>query len=161
MLEKENVGSIWLQSPVCLTDPSYDEDVWCRINGIPVVPGEYQCIAWVSDHARWGRRVARLGVYLNGAIPNPREFEKIPGEVGVDSGLAGVYDRKPDFTREEWIEFCDSNDRSKELAWIHNGEFDTNLNGFTTSSGFGDGGYTAYRKVNREGEATAIEILFY
>ena len=159
-LDMKIAGTISLEGTVCLTDPCYDDDVWCRINDVKVVPGEYECIAWVSDEGEWGKRVAELGVYLDGVVPAKSKFDRIPGEVGVDAGLAGVYLRKPNFTDDEWIQFCSIIHDEWPTVHLHSGDFDGRLVGFTTSSGYGDGGYDAYAKTNNDGLAEAIEIVF-
>jgi len=123
-VEKIVVGTLEFDLSVDLTDPCYKSDVWCRINEVDTVPGNWD----------------------------------LEGEVGVDSGLAGVYVRKKNFTDDEWSEFC--NMVNQGHAWVHHRNFGGYLTGFTTSSGYGDGGYPAFVVRNEEDDCIAIEIVF-
>jgi len=156
-VEKIVVGTLEFDLSVDLTDPCYKSDVWCRINEVDTVPGNWECVAWMSDQGKWGNRVAKLGVYLDGEVPETG-WEHLEGEVGVDSGLAGVYVRKKNFTDDEWSEFC--NMVNQGHAWVHHRNFGGYLTGFTTSSGYGDGGYPAFVVRNEEDDCIAIEIVF-
>jgi hypothetical protein len=72
------------------------------------------------------------------------------GEIGVDAGLAGFFNDKPDYTDDEWSEFCDSIRNGN--AWIRD-------EGFFSSSGYGDGCYPVNAcRIN--GEIVALEIRF-
>ena len=72
------------------------------------------------------------------------------GSIGVDAGLAGFFMNKPDYTDEQWTEFCESIREGD--AWIKD-------EGFFSSSGNGDGCYGVYA-YKQNGEITALEIRF-
>lgn len=145
--------------PHDVTDPSYDKDVWCRVDGLKVVPGDYDCVVWITGLPGF-ERIGIIGIYLGGVVPNQSSMKAI-GEIGVDAGLAGFFENKPDYTRGEWHDFCDYLRDSKAEgksyaethAWIR-------PEGFFSSSGEGDGGYTVYARKDRDGRATAVEIRF-
>lgn len=146
-LVKKIIGNITLSDKVDITDPCYNRNTWCRINDVSVKPGRYTCVAWISGEGR----VGILGVYRNGRIPHEDRFEAF-GAIGVDAGLAGVFNSpKPDYDGEAWSDFCDSIRNGN--AWIKHG-------GFFTSSGYGDGCYTVSVHRNRAKEIDAIEIRF-
>lgn len=138
---------------ISITDPSYNKDVWCRINDFKIVPGRYTCMVNVSDEGDWGDRIATLAMYLNGKEPKNLVYI---GEIGVDSGSAGFFVDKPDFTRDEWLDWCDLHDHRNQY-WL---DTDGNAIGFVSTSGFGDGGYGVYACLDRDGNATAVEIHF-
>ena len=141
---------------VDITDPGYDRDVWCRLNGIKIKAGNYKCVVWmhpdtvVYDGKEYDdTRVAIIGIYLDGLIPSENYMEEI-GEIGVDAGLAGFFNNKPDYDNDQWDEFCNS---------IRNGDAWIKEEGFFSSSGYGDGSYPVSAfKMNDE--ITALEIRF-
>ena len=45
-------------------------------------------------------RVHTIGIYLDGCRPEGKDMERI-GSIGVDSGLAGFFQNKPDYTADE------------------------------------------------------------
>lgn len=155
-LKKKVIGNRYFTESVDITDPCYDRDTWCRMNGVKIKPGNYKCIAWMRpDTCTYegkkydDTRVAIIGIYLDGNIPYANEMEEI-GEIGVDAGLAGFFNDKPDYNDEEWSAFCDS---------IHDGDAWIKDEGFFSSSGYGDGCYPV-RACKENGEIVALEIRF-
>lgn len=147
------------ERPVTVTDPCYNHTVWCRMDGLEIKPGNYTCIAWKSNHyytdnttnkRHYYKRVAICGIYLDGVIPQFNTAEEI-GEIGVDAGLAGVFQDKPDYDDEEWHNICNL---------IHNKDAVLVDEGFFTSSGWGDGGYPVFAYKNKNGEIVGLEIRF-
>ena len=141
---------------VDITDPCYRKDTWCRLNGIKIKAGNYKCAIWMRpDTFTYNgkeyddTRVAIIGIYLNGIIPSETLMEEI-GEIGVDAGLAGFFNNKPDYDDEQWGEFCNSIREGN--AWIKD-------EGFFSSSGYGDGFYPVYAYEMND-EIVALEIRF-
>lgn len=151
-LMKEVIGKRVFGDTVDATDPCYKKDVWCRMNGIKIVPGEYECVAWMSDEGEWGNRVAIIGIYLGGYVPPKKQMWKI-GSIGVDAGLAGFFENKPDYDNDQWEEFCQKVNKPEDHAWIF-------PEGFFSSSGYGDGAYDVSARKIGDGRATALEIRF-
>lgn len=162
--ERESIyaGILPVKDVVNLTDPSYRRDVWCRINDVPMVQGNYGCVAVLSDEGEWGKRVAKIGIYLDGVIPDKEDMQLIvdsngsPREVGVDSGNAGIFTAPIDFAKWEWVEWCNNHD-CHDRFWL---DEDGCASGFAAMSGFGDGGYYAYVHKCYDGLADAVEIVF-
>lgn len=141
---------------VDITDPCYNRDVWCRLNGIKIKAGNYKCVVWMRpDTVTYegktydDTRVAIIGIYLDGFIPNENYMKEI-GEIGVDAGLAGFFNNKPDYDNDQWSEFCNS---------IRNGDAWIKEEGFFSSSGYGDGCYPV-RAFKINDEIVALEIKF-
>ena len=132
-----------------ITDPCYDRDVWCRLNNVEISEGCYSCVIWIEDDKEFGESVRIIGIYKDGQIPYSEDMEAI-GFIGVDAGLAGFFENKPDYKDEEWLEFCDSIKEGN--AWIKK-------EGFFSSSGYGDGEYDV-KAFYKEGKITALEIYF-
>lgn len=151
-LAKKEIGWHDFHRSVDITDPCYDKDVWCRKNDVKIADGEYLCITWIyrkrGKHP--DRRVSIIGIYLNGDIPGQDDMEII-GEIGVDTGLAGFFHNKPDYTDTEWSEFCNKIQEGDE--WLTE-------EGFWSSSGYGDGCYSVYASKNEQGVINALEIRF-
>ena len=74
--------------------------------------------------------------------------------IGVDSGLAGFFNHKNEYSNEEWNNFCDRLCDREEKWWVN---FD---NGFFSESGWGDGGYYVYESRNNDNEVIALKIAF-
>lgn len=141
-------GTLDLPDNIDISDPCYDEDVWCRINRFPIPAGEYECyVLEASDDETqgWGRRIARCGIRKT---DREAEYYDRKGMIGVDSGMAGFYccDNKLAFERilKEQASACD--------VFLDEGYF-------VTSSGYGDGGYDVYAGYDN-GEIVDVYIEF-
>ena len=150
------IGTKHFSGVIQITDPCYNNGTLYR-TAVEVVSGDYVCAAWehtehvnCDDYSFDDTRVFRAGIYLNGDIPDDTDMEEIVS-IGVDSGLAGFFTEKPNYTREAWLSFCDTIQDGN--AWLCE-------NGFLTSTAYGDGLYSllAYRE---NGKITALELMFY
>lgn len=153
----KHIGQFEFTSPVDATDPCYSKNTWCRINDIPLVPDNYDGWVKIYDDESWGKRVAELIITPAQTIQKPEEMWKnyteldYQGEVGVDAGLAGIFQNKPDFVDSEWSDFCDLVDDGN--AWVTDW-------GFCCSSGYGDGGYPLYCFVDDDENIHGLRIVF-
>lgn len=148
------------ERPVTVTDPGYDAGTWCTLTGIKVQPGNYTCVAW-RGRDQWtyeGKRYSctrtmTCGIYLDGKIPSPAEWHSMPviGNIGVDAGMAGFFQDKPDYDSDAWFALCD---KLTNKSWMITDE------GFFTNSGYGDGSYDVHGIKNADGLYTALEIRF-
>ena len=144
---------------VSITDPCYNDNVWCRINGIKIITGDYLCVAWrgrcyytdENEKRRSYSKTFACGIYLNGVIPDRNEMEEI-GDISVDAGIAGFFQDKPNFSDKEWGSFCYAIDAA---GWNLVSKW-----GFCTESGYGDGCYPVYAHKNADGDIDALEIRF-
>ena len=139
-------GTIDLPDRIDITDPGYDNDVWCRINNFPISAGTYECYTLTASNeetGRWGKRIARIGIRKDKA-----DKYQLEGYIGVDAGLAGFFVDKPNYTDEEWHEFVY---RTGD-AWLID-------NGFYSQSGYGDGTYNVYAGY-KNNEVVEVYIEF-
>ena len=145
----EIVGYKKFGDKIDITDPCHNRDILWRMNNISIVPGDYECSIKYDEDIK---RVLKIGIYLN----TEEDFDIAAmdriGEVGVDAGMAGFFENKPDFNLQQWIEFCDVLS-IKEHAWL------TDM-GFWSRSGFGDGGYAVYAYLDESKSYSALEIEF-
>lgn len=150
-------GQFEFTGNVDATDPCYDKYVWCRINDIPLAPDNYDGWVKMSNEGSWGDRVAELIITPAQIIREPEDMWKnyteveYGGEVGVDAGLAGIFQNKPNFMDSEWSEFCDM--VMKGNCWITDW-------GFCCSSGYGDGGYPLFAFEDEDGKIHGLRIIF-
>jgi hypothetical protein len=109
-------------------------------------------IIGVPNLGKWGQRIMMLGLIYSGKKIDSYDptWKKI-GEVGVDSGTAGIYDLK-DFPN-------DSNDRDG-LSVQTTHTMNTVKYGATSSSGIGDGIYNVYTYKDNDGKIIGVKILF-
>lgn len=148
---------------VDITDPCYDKDVWCRMNDVRVMPGKYNCYAYMGTDRSWGNRcwIAQI-VIADGPYDEIAEDKicsgrswRIIGSIGVDAGMAGFFNHKPDFDDKEWSKVCETRCVSNACkAYMENF-----AKGFWTDSGIGDGCYTVHA-IREDRKIIALEIRF-
>ena len=142
-------GTMYIPGKVDITDPSYNKDVWCRVNNFPIPSGEYECYAQIKNSDEtggWGERVSRIGIRRDKA-----DMYEYKTNIGVDAGLAGFFIDKPDYTDEQWIDFCHKLNYD-ELVYLDE-------RGFFSSSGYGDGEYDVIAGY-KNGEIVELYIDF-
>ena len=151
---------------VFITDPCYAVDTWCQALIPNVKNGVWD--AFIEYGAE--DRVAILRVNHSSVSNTNFKWLPVEGEIGVDSGQAGVFDAKyykiDDSVKgverihdeilcedEPFYSMCC--DRS--LSAIQGG---TIPYGAISSSGYGDGGYEAFISKDKNGKIIAICIEF-
>lgn len=140
------VGELELGTKVDITDPCYDKGTWCRMT-IDCEPGLYKGYVEITNEGNFGKEVASVSIFKGDTKCGIEEMERI-GDIGVDAGLAGFFNDKPDFSDAEWDELC--NKISEGDAWnLYNGIF--------SLSGYGDGCYNVY--ANKERNAFTIVFI--
>ncbi len=165
---------------VDITDPCYDKDVWCRINGVNLQKGEYRLSAWygakldeddidelsednghtaTEEEIRAEEKRIQNTIYSLEIQKKHRSFDfgsarwEEVGTIGVDAGLAGIFWNKPDFNDDEWDDFCnkiDSNGKTKPIVDKY---------GFYSETADGDGEYCV-DAIKENGENIALRIMF-
>lgn len=151
------VGTKHFGPKVDITDPGYDKDVWCRMNGVNIKEGEYRCALWTKCEYYRGpdekrhryTTVCRIAIYL-GEVPDEKDLVQI-GSIGVDAGLAGFFNNKPDYDQDAWNDFCNA---------ISGKSWRIFEDGFFSRSGEGDGMYNVYAEKDKNGEIVSLEIAF-
>jgi hypothetical protein len=146
-----------------LTDPCYELGTWCTIQ-VPAMNG-----TWITDtfYNREGRVSAISAAWVaEKAKPMP-PWEHIDGEVGVDSGQAGIFDLdaypdredtgEPDDESSFYGQCCKITASAKRAGNIY---IDNVSRGYVARSGYGDGGYDAFAIFNEDRIAEAVKIVF-
>ena len=86
----EKVGVLNLEGgKIDITDPCYDNDVWCRINNVNVKPGKYNCYV-NKDNSYRHQMIQEIRIVRQGSSKFANNW-KIHGWIGVDAGLAGFF----------------------------------------------------------------------
>lgn len=167
-LKRKLVGTINIPDGlVDITDPCYDRDVWCRMNDVAVAPGTWNCYAYKGERIGWGNRVWIVQIVIadgpldkiaEDKIHSGKSWRQI-GTVGVDAGLAGFFNHKPDFDDKEWHDLCNmmfAEERKGDSVFTKRfGSGD----GFWTESGEGDGCYSVHA-IRENRKIIALEIRF-
>lgn len=143
----EFIGTLRLDGKVDITDPCYDKGTWCRMT-TECKAGEYYGYAEVADCGEWGQRVKSISIYKDDVKCSLGYMVHI-GSIGVDAGLAGFFNDKPDFSDDEWYKFLNKYVDFEEKTYSCD-------YGVFSESGYGDGGYEVFANVER----TAFTIIF-
>lgn len=172
------MNTIKLSNRVRVSDPCYDNDVWCKTKLENVLPGEYEVTVEHSDEGGWGNRVSQLQV-VHKDYTNKRLIWNEHSEIGVDSGQAGIFCessyRNDEVAKEivtpggDWLGFPSSMTMDNEgdvfydkmCAFTINGDgrWGSYDSGVVTSSGFGDGGYPL-DVVKEDDKIVAMRITY-
>lgn len=139
------VGTMQLGDKVDVTDPCYSKKVWCR-KTLDCQPGSYFGYVTVDNTCGYNQ-VHDISIYKDDVKPDDDDIYFID-TICVDSGMAGFFNNKPDFSNEQWNELCIKTDDG--------GSFWSMFNGLFSGSGYGDGQYPVY--ANEEG--TVFRIIF-
>lgn len=143
---KKYIGEFELGNTVDITDPCYDKSVWCRIT-TECKPGTYKCYIDIDDDSE---RVASIWIYNDDKYVHVDEISDYIGTIGVDAGLAGFFNNKPDYDDNEWDTFLYQTGMldGEDWAVVEYGAF--------SQSGYGDGSYDVFASRNRD----AFMIVF-
>lgn len=160
------LGEFELKTEVAIvSDPCYVIGTWCQITLNNVKKGLWSAYVLLTD-----KRVAQLLAFAGNALNNV-QWQAVPGEVGVDSGQAGIFDARhyredaivKDVTRigpsiicpdEPWYSVCcDRTNNTEHCAGVI-------PEGCVASSGYGDGSYDCFVGKDEKGRITAIKIDF-
>ena len=154
-----------------VTDPCYTRGTWCQGILADVCQGDWQGQVEVMSRERtgWGDRVSKLivthGSFYTREPSDVGTWHVADFEVGVDSGMAGVFDegRYPQGDTGAYRELDTFYGRA--CAVVHDEKDDTVMagvvdEGFLSYSGFGDGGYTCEYHRNAAGLVDFVSITF-
>ena len=153
----EKITEQKFEGNICVTDPCYDKNIWCRVNDLDILPGIYNCYAAKNESEV---RIAACAIVH-------KDYEHLVwsdnwaygNNIGVDAGCAGFFENKPDFDHDAWKEICkymrERRAQNQETFFLENEDW----HGFWTESGYGDGGYDFY-KLEKNGKIVALKIVF-
>ena len=157
----EEIGTIRLtKGYITATDPCYDKNTWCIVEIKNVLAGNWKAYIKNSNDTSWGDRISEL-VLVNESynIDDIDCFEEMEGEAGVDAGLCGFFEDKPNYDNNTWGKLCDE--------YFFKGKFgiaslDTDFKcvGVWSESGYGDGGYPVYTASDRSGYVYAMKVVY-
>lgn len=155
-MEKQ-IGKVnFTKGHVTITDPCYDKGTWCTAEVDNVFKGEWEASVEMKDCSDGENRVARLILKASGQ--KVTESTRLPNKICVDAGVCGVFEDKPDYSDEGWNDICD------ELWCSDYGLASTSnafrCNGAWSTSGYGDGGYTAILGTNENDEVVQIIVEY-
>jgi hypothetical protein len=166
---------IVLGTEVMVSDPCYEVPTWCQIKVKNVLSGKYVPNAVKLDCDDWGNRVAYLTAIHEDYINEDLKWRRQPGEVGVDSGQAGIFSMDS-YRNDEIVDNIGVGDGDisffNEFPWSEMGgakesgekwyqamcsrtlgekSWGFYTDGVVSSSGLGDGSYDLYvARVDRK-----------
>lgn len=124
---------------VNLSDPCYDNDVWCGEFHVPAINGKWTVELETSDQGDWGTRVKGWKATL--VDSHEPTSGKTYDSLGVDSGQFGIFDESiydSNTSYDDKDKFygmcCETTTSENRGGTIMN-------QGFVSKTGFGDGGY--------------------
>lgn len=145
----KNIATIDLsKGQVDVTDPCYNEDNDYRVTK-KVKPGRYLVLLEKDEDG--------VNQSISIVHEDHRSEEDIIdagecAEIGVDSGLAGFFPNKPDYTDEQWNDLCNT--------VFSKGNYVSYKDGVVCTSGYGDGGYPVSEGYNLNDEVVKLTIWF-
>lgn len=151
----EYVGEMVFDNNIDISDPCYSRDGYSNIIDYKIKGGKYGCYIKYGKPEEWEEnRIAEIAIIKKGYGGTKDMVWNKADAIGVDSGLAGFFNHKNEYSNEEWSDFCDRLCDREEKWWVN---ID---NGFFSESGWGDGGYYVYESRNNNNEVIALKIVF-
>ena len=174
------MNRITLESEVMVSDPCYTDPTWCQIKLKDVLPGTYLTTVRKADDPYWGNRCSVLLAVHEDYMEDSLSWRNHPGEVGVDSGQAGIFSMStykndeiassittPDKTYDGRAFSLGVKDRDGDEWYEKMCQFTLSVDswgsydkGVVSSSGIGDGGYRCLVAKHR-GKIVGIAIDFF
>lgn len=149
------VGMMEFHDRIDISDPCYSRNGYGNIIDYKIKEGKYGCyIKYGKPEEDEENRIAEIAIIKRGYGGTKNINWNKVNAIGVDSGLAGFFNHKIEYSNEEWNDFCDRLCDKEEKWWVN---FD---NGFLSESGWGDGGYYVYESRNNDNEVIALKIVF-
>ena len=164
--------TIKLSQKVRVSDPCYDNDVWCKTRLKNVLPGAYNWSVNHTDLGDWGNRVSSITLIHENYRANDSLMWDYHSDIGVDSGQAGIF-CETSYRNDEVaagittpdIDFPFGEDGPGEAWYVKMckftlgsesfGAYDT---GVVSSSGIGDGSYPLYVVYDNNHKIVAMQI---
>jgi len=156
------LGDAVFGTEIMVSDPCYTVGTWCQIVQKEVLPGNWKGWAIEKDEGQWGDRIAVLLIHhADHRVKAWQSCWENLGEIGVDSGQAGFFDRSR-YPEGDIGDFEDPNS-------FYGGCCEVTLRdplcgsvpaGFVSSTGYGDGEYSLIGQRNKRGELVAMAIVF-
>ena len=86
------MNQITLNEEVMVSDPCYSIPTWCQIKLNSVLPGKYKTNCRITNNTGgWGERCSVLLAVHEDYVTQDLSWRNQPGDVGVDSGQAGIF----------------------------------------------------------------------
>jgi len=159
--------TITLSNEVMVSDPCYKVPTWCQHKLINVLPGEYQSTVVKFNDRYWGNRNSFIiVVHKDYNTEDKLNWRKLPFDIGVDSGQAGIFSMETYRNDEVFVSGSrKENDGEEWYEHMSNMTLDgerwgTYPNGIVSSSGIGDGGYEL-RVAKHKGKVVGVLLDFF
>ncbi len=121
------------EGTVTITDPSYDHDVFNKIEGLSIVPGHYNCSVYSLNGQPYIIRIVLDKPDAKKTVASNHTWHSI-GTVATDTGTLGVFQNKPDFSTKRMHRLNFINQRTRAEVWSDN-VYKNNPRGFVFGCG--------------------------
>lgn len=167
MLKTEKIGTIeFAGNEIDITDPCYDKDVFCRARR-KILPGRYDCYV-ETDRIDGYRMICTLAILAESVDYGDKMLRaRKEGHIGVDAGIAGFFENKPDYDDSDWDKICSYVYPQKAAygtahpdIWLVDESTPLKCRGFFSQSGYGDGMYALYR-LTRARKFVGYKLKFF
>jgi hypothetical protein len=151
----ELIGVFESDGTLVISDPCYEPGAWCSAMLTDCETGTWTAVAMIGDEGRVSALVA-----VSNALEDPiaqqlkdRKFIKVPGVIGVDAGLCGIFPAKTFNKKGKWQSIVDTFISERDMHGRA-------LDGVWSSTGYGDGSYNLYYAENASGDVNTILVTF-
>lgn len=138
-----------------VTDPCYNAGTWCR-STLPIQPGKY-------EYKATEKKVCGCEQITQLSITKISSKKTCIGQkvcsIGVDAGLAGFFEEKPNYSKEEWETLGKAILQSGKV-WEAHKDTSFRCEGICSFSGNGDGWYDVYEILDEKKIRCGYTILF-
>jgi hypothetical protein len=164
----ESLGTVNFGGKVLVTDPCYQRDEWCSCQVDEVLPGAWDGYAIKQSFIfkSYSTPDVRTAILIAHHRDHPVKswstcWEHLSGNIGVDSGQAGLFDLKQypktndgayDDTRTFYGRCCKVTLDDQRCGSVREG--------LLSASGFGDGCYDLEAQRDAKGRIVAMALLF-
>lgn len=67
-MQRKQIGVMDFHGSVDITDPCYEKEVWCRMNGVKIKAGTYACMVWHHTEKKRTAMGVRTPVSWSGSL---------------------------------------------------------------------------------------------
>lgn len=155
--EVVDYGNMWFDSKIDIADPCYKKGADVGLYDVKIKPGVYLCRVEKVFLDDGEKAVSSIFIRHTDSLTEKNLKYEHLDIIGVDSGLAGFFNDKKDYDREEWLDFCkrvyDPPTPVEKKAYIID-------DGFFSQTGLGDGDYDVGVWRGRDGDIVRLCITF-
>jgi hypothetical protein len=161
--EPRQLGTFTLDgTSLIVTDPCYERGTWCQGVVENALPGVWEAaVVYANEGSLWGIRNRSLEAHHASYTPSDN-WEKAPFEVGVDSGIAGIFAESLYPRDKKQLEHEDRQSFYGRVSTEALGILASGImpEGAVSLTAYGDGGYDCFTHKNDAGNVDGVRVVF-